>query len=175
MYTHSHRTCAHTKYSLTCQIISRRPPWKNHPLYRYPKRRGHALYPHDPNILHTPSSLRYLARHFIPVENTRAHACVCLKESDRHTQDHVYIDLEQSPGVGYHQFFPSLNQSIAFLFSLIWLERNWWASRWSGRKSASKITSETCAELGFSRLLHTARLTQQRLLPCYLPKPLPAA
>lgn len=63
--------------------------------------------------------------------------CVC--ERERHTQDHVYIDLEQSPGaVQYTSPPPSLSQSLAFSFSLIWLKWNCWASRWEGRKSAFK-------------------------------------
>lgn len=76
--------------------------------------------------LHIPSSLLSRAARlavFISASVEKTHRCVRVGKRKTHTltSDHVYIDLEQSPGAVQYTSPspPSLSQSLAFSFSLI--------------------------------------------------------
>lgn len=104
---------------------------------------GHKLSPHRPTALHTPPSLSLfslgsLAAWLAILSQLRIHTdWGCVRQNTHiQTQDHVYIDMEQSPGAVQHTSPSSLSfESITCFF--IFLTFDCWASRW-GRKSAFK-------------------------------------
>lgn len=95
---------------------------------------------------------------FISTSVEKTHRCVCDKHTHTptHTQDHVYIDLEQSPGAVQYtsSSSPSLSQSRAFSFSLILIEMKLLGLK-TGREEECflKITSSSAQTLLPCRLL----------------------